>query len=355
MLSPRRTTAALATTLTLGLAVPTAMPTPARAVALPAVTNGWSAVILGKSTFSAPGTLYMVSPAGKQYRVGPVAALWSVMDVSNDGRRVLLANHQGNYPAHVVVDTRTGVQKKVQGTWWEARFANGLGSALLAVDTATGRLWRTDLAGKKTFVFQNSGHQLAGDPTPDGRTVVVPRGFDGLTVANGTNGRTIRRVNLPVGVTSCSFGHWLTGSKFTVSCSPSAKDQRRMVYIATTTGTPATVLTRGITRTMYTQFGFNDSWGTKKGQVVMVGVGCGAAPLARVSGSKVTQVSRRGDANLGVVGSTLFNTHGMTTCERPATQLVKHDLVTGKVQLLAGGTKNPGLVVKSVALVDATR
>jgi len=63
---------------------------PTAQAATPLTPDGWAAAIIGPTGKTTGRQLVMVSPTGAQYTVRSVGASWHVLQLSKDGRKVLL-------------------------------------------------------------------------------------------------------------------------------------------------------------------------------------------------------------------------------------------------------------------------
>ncbi|GAA1393022.1 hypothetical protein [Luteococcus peritonei] len=337
----------------LALAVPAqAAPAPALTAAAGAkVTGGWSAAVVGRP--GATGTLTLVSPDGRQYPVTKLGSAWQVSDVTNDGSRVLVSNATGNAPIFRVVDVRTGAGRAVAGQWFEMRFTNPSGAALLGRTTA-GELVRTSLAGS---VQARHAGTRGGDgmlPSLDGRLLVSMNGAHRIQV-NSNGGARLRTIANPTGTTHCQPQHWTDASHFTAVCLPTGSREDVQVYRYSTAGGAPVALTARLPRTGALQFGYVDSWSTPTGQLVAAASSCGPARAGLVRGRQVQLLKAGSNASpLTVQGTSVWflNAPG---CEEGRSWLTRHDVATGRTVVLAGSTRNRGLSVTSVAVVDRMR
>lgn len=357
----RRTTTGLAATLAGGAVLASSLP--GLAAPVPALTpaasarpaGGWSAAVIGRT--GAAGQLTLVAPDGKQYRIASVGAAWSVADLSNDGRKVLLVNPTTNWPSHQVVDVRTGGVTKVAGNYWEMRFA-AASTALLgrtAARNANGTLVRTSLAGAVQVRHAGTTGGSAMLPSADGKLVVSRTSARRLQV-NTAGGALVRGLATPRGASWCEPTHWVTTTKFTARCAMTRSAQETQVYLFSTAGGTATPLTSRLPRTGGTfMFGYADSWGTPKGQLVEVPSGCGPSRLGLVRYTRVSLLSAGvGAMPQSVQGSNVWFLNRASACGNGTGTLSRHDLATGRTVLLAGGTRNPGLRTTSASVLDRT-
>lgn len=314
-------------------------------------TTGWSAMTIGTATGTAQLTL--VSPDGKQYRVAAIGHDWDVADVSNDGRRILVANRTGDHPAFRVVDVRTGSSRAVAGRWFEMRFTNPTGQALVgrAVGDGTGPLVRTSLTGAVQARYAGTARGDGALPSQDGTVLVSRNGANRLQV-NRNSGTVLRTLANPRGMLWCQPQHWSSATQFTAYCLPTGTRQDAQVYRFSTSGAAPVALTSRLPRTGALQFGYGDSWGTPKGQLVAAANSCGPARMGLVSGSRVTLLAAGRQASpLAVLGSRIWFVKG-PACEPGKLSVTRHDLTTGRTVLLAGTSRNPGLSVTSVSVID---
>jgi hypothetical protein len=358
----------------------TAHEAPAAQVPWEQVGQHWSAAAWTQTPSAAgdlPATLYLVSPSGVRYAVGQVAATTQVLDVTPDGRRILVGNPgpsslrewdvTSGVARTITLETtlETGAQLR------SVRYTKPSGQALL-VTYATGDravLERRTLDGQLQLRYPDvPGLTVSSGPplgTADGLDLVVPT-QTGMTLIGNAQGTVVRQFPLPAGTVSCTpVSRWSEGIvlarcvtvadgreisdlwTFPVSGAPSS----RLTTTAPTTGSP----------------GYARAWAYNGGTLVQGAAGCGGGPLLRLTpqgdaeplkmGIPPDPASGDGPNPLAIQGDYAF----FVTPGCPATSLPKAliavNLMTGTATRLLGpqvADGKDGTVVSAVA-IDAAR
>lgn len=302
----------------------------------PAAAAGWSVVVLGAPDpgASAKQVLTLVSPGGQQYPIRVIDSTWQLVDVTPDGRKVLIHSDIGGVPQYAVVGAGGRMQTVVATG---ARFSGPAGDRLVEVgDSGLGTSSRKiTLTGRTVFRLPGPYPRVV-TPNPDA-TLLLEDTWTTDTVASNATGTTLRRVGRPAGgYASCGAAHWSSSTTFTQSCLRS--DGRRAVYRFSTTGAAPVRLTAPALDRM----GVVDSWTISGRQVVRATAG--GDRFAVVRGARLSSYNPRttGVAPLGVVGGSLFYS-GST--------LVRVSAITGATTTLAGGTRNPGQLVRDALVI----
>ena len=373
--------------------VPPVAPHDAPVAALPwnTVGPGWTALIWQTVQEIDTGYqrrgLYLVSPSGARYRVGDVSG-GTVLDVSPDGRRILVST--GAQPASSVVEfevatgaSRTialagGVSAPGSGTS-TVRYTRPSAHALLVGYTGTGTagvvLERRGLDGSLQQRFPSIPDATATGPdavttgsslplpTPDGHDLLLST-TTGMSLIDTQVGALVRRFPLPLGTASCSPRGWWAPGVARVRCdalagaglpgSPSVVGPVSDVWAIPVDGSPARRLT---TADGSMQVGYVDAWKTAIGTVASEGARvsdpCPASGLEVVTpdGAR-TPVTFEGAATTPVVplavrGRSAYLLVGV--CGRPSA-LVVGDLASGTAHALTGAGVDGGTIVSAVTI-----
>ena len=324
--------------------------------------------------------IYLVSPSGVRYRVGDVLG-GTILDVSPDGRRILVST--GAQPASAVVefDVATGTSHTIAlaqdfatpgaGTS-VVRYTRPSADALLVsytgVGTAGVSLERRGLDGILQQRFPPISDALTtvadvGLPTPDGRDLLLSTST-GMSLVDTQVGALVRRFPLPLGTASCAPQGWWAPGVARVRCdasggaglpgSPSVVGPLSDVWAIPVDGSPQRRVT---TADGSMSVGYVDAWNTAIGTIAREGVRasgpCPASALDIVApdGAR-TPVAFDVPAPapvlpLAVLGRWAYVLIG--ACGRPST-LVADDLVGAEAHALTGAGVDGGTIVSAVAI-----
>lgn len=322
--------------------------------AVPTATDGWAVVTLGR-----PGkdglvrgntNLSLVSPTGRQYRVGTVPAGYDIADVTRDGRKILF-NTQDGRGHWKTYDTRTRTFSTLHGSWREMMFTNPSGKAFIAraenPKSLNTPIVKLDSRGRKVLTFAAVDEGAPFTQTMDGKYVVSTNAKGQPVLLSNATGKVVRALPKPAGATACWPMHHITPTTFTGVCL--GKGVRVDTYRFSTTGSRPVALTTGIKNT----FGFADSWSTPKGQVLQFAAPAGPSPFTlRKSPTKALVA---GSAAALVKGTRVYNVVLPADYTAAAKALTVVDIATGKKTDIAGGTRNKGFALPSVHVITATR
>lgn len=370
---------------TLGIPAPAVAPHDAPVTSLPwsTVGPGWTALIWQTVQDIDAGYqrrgLYLVSPSAVRYRIGDVLG-GTVLDVSPDGRRILVST--GGQPATSVVewDVATGTSRSIAlalgvsapGAGTSAvRYTRPSADALLVSYTGTGAgvvLERRGLDGvlQQRFPSIPDAVTTGSDlplPTPDGRDLLLST-TSGMSLVDTAVGALVRRYPLPLGTASCSPLGWWAPGVARVRCdasagaglpgSPSVVGPVSDVWAFPVDGSPAKRLT---TADGSMSVGYVDAWETPIGTVAREGTRasdpCPASALEVVfpDGAR-TPVTFEGATTtplvpLAVRGRSAYLLVG--ACGRPSA-LVVGDLAGGAAHALTGAGVDGGTIVSAVTI-----
>ncbi len=328
---------------------------PTAQAATPLTPDGWAAAIIGPTGKTTGRQLVMVSPTGAQYTVRSVGASWHVLQLSKDGRKVLLIGVTPDDQYRYAVVDRT------RNTWTSV----GVGPDQVAVDklsSAAVIVWPEDgtvarrKVGTKVLTTYRMNTTGTWQQSPDGWKVVAETGKK-FVVFNTTTGAKLRTLWLPsTNYSSCDMGHWDSNTTFTATCFPKTLPGPTVVFRYSTAGGSPVRLTNSTLVKSASPKILLDSWSTAKGQVVMGAIGYTEDPgvFGRVANSKVTWLApaTKCAAPIDVVGTSLYQLTG-PYCQGTSKALSRHDLATAKTTVLAGGTRNPGQELDSFAIQNA--
>jgi len=206
-------------------------------------------------------TLLLVDPLGGRYQVTvlPAPPDWGMLDWSGDGRRVLISTPLTGTPERYQiedVDLTTGKvlhHFAVSGTNSTYQYTRPDGLAILASaqsvsESVPGRLQRLSLSGTTELTYPTTfpGVGIFGPvfssgvlPSLDGTEVVLEAHEGMALVAN--NGTFVKDVG-PTGQ-SCDPLRWWTATEFVASCQGFSGTATPALWLASTTGRPASQLT----------------------------------------------------------------------------------------------------------------
>ena len=343
-------------------ATPTATPTshvpgdyPRSAIPWSEVGPGWSFVGVVKSRDATSWTLDVVSPWGARYSAGTYEG--SMIDVSGDGRRVLLL---GDHYAVWVVDVATGTKHTIRGpdggtSVWGA-FTRPSGQAVLLLETNVGTpnlLRKIDVQTASTELSMSTDLSSA-QSSRDGRYIVgrSQNPTTSVLILGNATGALVATVPTPVGATYCYPENWWSDDELVIRCDVGDYRSDLWRYSLSTHA-----MTR-ITRTTTAQFGYANAYPSSAGTVVQQTGSCGPGPIGILSRDGTTDTALK---NLPIEGqpSTLITVVGTTaflavgSCGDPTDPprlFVAYDLVTGTPVTLVPGTSSEGAVGATIVL-----
>lgn len=205
--------------------------------------------------------------------------------MSRDGRRVLLSTVRTEPEARYrVFDRQSRRTTPVAGIWVDMRFNGPTGDRLIGRQpgSADGSVWpgwevRTNLRGKVAVRYANSPDRMGVWPTPDGKHLVgsfykgTPTVNNTLTVSTSSDGRQVRVLTPPAGMSQCDLRHFTSNTAFTAECHPVGHVPNKIVpqiYQMDIRGTRPVALTSKLPHTGSGAYGYVDSWSTPQGQLV---------------------------------------------------------------------------------------
>ncbi|MEO7059004.1 MAG: hypothetical protein ABI083_04750 [Lapillicoccus sp.] len=324
--------------------------------------------------------IYLVSPTGVRYRVGDVLG-GTILDVSPDGRRILVS--AGTQPAAAVVefDVATGTSHTITlaqtfvapgaGTSI-ARYTRPSADALLVGYSGTGIagvvVERRGLDGILQQRFPPISDALTSDPnvvlpTPDGHGLLLST-TTGMSLLDTRVGALVRRFPLPLGTASCSPQGWWAPGVARVRCdasggsglpgSPSVVGPVSDVWAFPIDGSPARRLT---TADGSMAVGYVDAWSTAIGTVAKEGTrasdACPASALEIVAPDGARTPVYIGVPDPAPITPLAF--HDRTAyvlvgaCGGRST-LVADDLVSATAHPLTGAGVDGGTIVSAVTI-----
>jgi len=342
---------------------------PAAQVPWEQVGQHWTAAAWTQSPSAAgdlPATLYLVSPSGVRYAVGQVAATTQVLDVTPDGRRILVGNP--GFSSLREWDVTSGVARTIPletgAQPQSVRYTKPSGQALLVTYAAGDRpvLERRTLEGQVQFRYPeipglsvSSGPPLA---TADGLDLVAPT-QTGMTLIGNAQGTVVRQFPLPAGAVGCAPVSWWSESIVLAQCVTVA-DGREVSDLWTfpVSGAPSSRLTRTAPATGSP--GYARAWAYSGGTLLQQTATCGEGNLDLLGASgipapvlvPVDVASGRRARLLAVRGDYAILTR--SACDGPPAFLVAYDLKTQMATPLLGATVNGGTVLSAVT-IDAAR
>lgn len=334
-------------------------PDPKAEAALPAAGQGWSVAIIGPTGQKTGRVLTLISPGGAQYPIRKIGYGWEIIDVSMDGRRVLVEGlDRYDEPIQSLVEADYNTQTQVGENHGPIRLDKTDPLYLLMVATESGHGARYSA---QELQAQYSG-TLDGhlSQSPDGKLVLAGEASakSRLTVLNTFTGATKRLIGVPSSTYSyCMASRWDSTTTFIGTCIPrSATVGDTTVFRFSSTGAAPVALTTLSQAASQPAFHLADIWTTGKGKVVLGVPGNLQTCKARfglVNGTKVTMYAppQPTAEPIGLIGNSLYYA-GSEFCGNQSVPLSRYDVVTGKTVLLAGGTKNPGMTVYSAMVID---
>ena len=198
------------------------------------VGRGWILADLAKSlAVGSPGTLYLVSPSGHRYRLGPAPAGATLEDWSGDGTNALFFAQPQNSTTSTItvlnVHTGQGSRFKIfsSTSYPELSFTRPGGKAILfqAGTTSNGTnlpVQRLSLTGARQLCYPTQFSRAGGF---DGTYRENAAGTDlVLSTQNGLElvsnaGQPIRALALQKEADSCDLLNWWSNESIVVSCS----------------------------------------------------------------------------------------------------------------------------------------
>ncbi|MGX9671313.1 hypothetical protein [Mycobacterium sp. HM-7] len=388
--------AALAVSLTVGLPVAQANPTPDASLHVPwsQVGDGWTLATWNPVRGRLPGeprdadeappaktanTLFLIDPAGHRYAIttfAPNDKGWkpTLVDWSGDGGRALLS--MGD--SVIVVDLHTGNQTSFPSDA-SARFSRPNGEAIVlstSVPDRPGTLRRVDLAGNVQLTYPTENAAGAGRfsgnylETPDGTTLVLstnnrghdePARTDNSFVLMGNDGTVERVLPVPMPDAVCRTTRWLAPTDFVASCSTqkSAASQLWKVPIDGSAPTALTAVNNAKNEPGFEgDYGDVGLWQLPSGTFVQSLGACGVVFLSRVTADGHTQRVKVPGAgnNIDVIGASggalvLKSTSGCS----PSEALLSYDPAANATKVLLGPTVNDGHVVDALTFGQGYR
>lgn len=322
------------------------------------VGDGWSVVTVGKSGASTYD-VRLVSPTGVQTKLTTIRSTSVVADASLTGKRLVIQNWTGNVPVTKVWDNgvwRAGIVSQIDAV----KFTKPTGANLLVhkmrnTNGALSDLYvqRTDFSGKVLATFRGAvGPQFV--QTTDGTMVIGSDARGRISVSNNATGGLIRTMAVPSGYHNCWPLHMKDAGTVVSACMTSITQSGSKIDVFTykVGGGTATPITKGLSHTGIATFGYLDAWWAPAGLLVGATPPCGSAPVGVVKGSAVKYLTDgERQTVVDVVGNNLYILNG-EGCGAESHALVTMNATTKATKLLAGGTKNPGLLVTNVVVLD---
>jgi len=195
------------------------------------VGRGWILADLARSgSASGPGTLYLVSPGGQRYRLGPAPGSALLQDWSGDGTHALFLR-QGLEPTRasvIVLDLQTGQASSFTvysaTSYVIASFSRPAGTAILVLAAATRGgslpLQRFSLTGTRELCYPAGaadGSYGSYQENADG-TAIVFGTQDGMEVVSSA-GQPVRALATQYGPGSCQMLNWWNNDRVLADCS----------------------------------------------------------------------------------------------------------------------------------------
>jgi len=194
------------------------------------VGQGWILADLASSAAaSGPGTLYLVSPGGQRYRLGPAPANAFLEDWSGDGTHALFLDPdpRPGRASVVVLDLRTGragsftVDTATSSVI--VAFSRPAGTAILVLASSAGGgflpLQRFSLTGARELCFPADAVDGSdGDFLENAAgTAIVFGAQDGIDVVSSA-GQPVRTLAAQDGAGLCQMLNWWTGDSVLADC-----------------------------------------------------------------------------------------------------------------------------------------
>lgn len=197
------------------------------------VGNGWILADLAKSSsVNTPASLYLVSPGGHRYRLGPAPAGASLKDWSGNGANALFVSQQQNSTTAtiIVVSLRTGKASSFRvysGTPYPGlSFSRPSGAAIL-VQTWSARtnqylpLQRFSLTGTRQLCypaqFPRAGAAEGNYLENASGTEIVLSTQNGMEVVSNS-GKPVRALATKYGQASCQLLNWWARQSVAADC-----------------------------------------------------------------------------------------------------------------------------------------
>lgn len=328
--------------------------------ALPTPTPGWSVVVMGPSTTTTGRQLVLVSPGGLQYPMGKIGADWTLNDVSPDARRVLVRAWsapadmpEAGVDVHSFIDVNAARQFSISREGGAFRLDRGDARYLVSERNEGDTVVRETLARRVVRDYQRPANYLQ---SPNGTRLALFT--DTITVVDTATGARVKSLDRPSSAyRMCWPGHWTSSTTFTASCALTASPARRVVFKYSTSGAAPVALTTATQAASLPTWTVMDAHVTAGGGTVVriEGNNVCAVRHAKVSGSQlVPQTLPTGGRAVGMIGNWMYSTD-QVGCGQGTGTFFRRDAVSGKTVLMAGGTRNPGLKIYSVYVIDPSR
>lgn len=261
---------------------------PAPAAAQVRATTGWAALELAPAKGTGNSIIQLVSPAGVRTTVLSVPQNEGLIDISNDGRRILTGAYTRTAEVFRVRDLVAHTTTSFVANYDVVRFTNPSGQALLAqgFDSHTrsglGNVVRLDLRGKRVVTY--TGTTGPGYlPSATGAFLIGTDATNHLTVSANASGVKLRTLPKPAGYDYCVPQRNVSATSVTGSCVQKGTNKMQIFRWAITGGAPI-----AITSKLQSQpYGYSYSWNTAAGQAVAIAPSCGPAVVGLVRGTKV--------------------------------------------------------------------
>jgi hypothetical protein len=246
------------------------------------VGRGWILADLARSaSASGQGTLYLVSPGGQRYRLGPAPANAFLEDWSGDGTHALFLR-QGLEPTRasvIVLDLQTGQVSSFTvysaSSYVTASFSRPAGTAILVLAAAAGGgllpLQRFSLTGARELCYPAGpvGGSYGSYQENANGTAIVFGGQDGMEVVSSA-GQPVRALATQYGPGSCQMLNWWNNDSVLADCSG-------QLLAFPLSGGPPEQLT-----TSHDRGGFVGAWHLPSGTYAEAGA-CGSTWLERLN------------------------------------------------------------------------
>lgn len=330
-----------------------AAPVPARVTASTSNTAaaGWIGV-QAQAPHARTATIELIRPSGQRAASLTVPVGESLVQVSNDGRRVLTEQYLRDTSTWRVHDLVTHRTTSFTGDYTSVRFTSPGGGALLAQPfraggVGTAPVVRLDLSGHRqaTYAHTEGGAFM---PSLDGRFLVGTTSAHQLVVDANASGRVLRTLSSPRGYGYCRPVRNDSASSFEAVCQRNGSGSVSQVFRWSLSGGAPVSLTGALP---VGGFGYVDRWVEPSGTWVHGGAGCGSGPLLKVQGRSVrpARLAVRGALVDVVANHAYLESQG---CDA-STTLSAANLSTGAVTTLFRAT--PARELDTWVVVDPTR
>jgi len=195
------------------------------------VSRGWILADLARSAAaSGPGTLFLVSPGGQRYRLGPAPASAFLEDWSGDGTHALFLRQslKSTRTPVIVLDLQTGQASSftVYSTPYNvtASFSRPAGTAILVLAGTTGGgylpLQRFSLTGARElcYPFPQAGIGDVNYQENANGTAIVVSTLDGMEVMSSA-GQPLRALATQYAPGTCQMLNWWNNDSVLAYCS----------------------------------------------------------------------------------------------------------------------------------------